>query len=366
MTGPVIEIQDLQVVRNGMPTLSIPGLAFEEGRVYSLIGPNGAGKSTLLLSIMHLLRPDRGVIQYRGKEIPRGTAVYHYRRKMAMVFQEPLLFTESVFDNVASGLKMRGLKRDDIRGAAERAMELLGISSLAKRRAGALSGGEAQRVSIARALAVDPEILLMDEPFSSLDAPSRETLITDLDRIIRERKITTVFATHDRGEAIRLADEIIVMNGGSIVQSGSPNDITLYPASEFVASFMGTETILTGRVSGSRDGVFTVSINGAAIETVGQAEPGSVVTFCIHPDNIVFSSDQQKTSARNSFSGCVVKSVPMGLFQKIYFNCGFTLVAYVTNHSVEEMGIREGMPLTASFKATSVHVIKMNQPALMK
>ena len=173
MSGPIMEITDLQVIRNNMPALSVAGLSFSEGRVYSLIGPNGAGKSTLLLSLMGLVRPDRGSIRYRGREIPGVSSAHRYRRNLAMVFQEPLLFTGSVFDNVASGLKMRGMKRENIRTVAGQAMELLGISHLARRRAGALSGGEAQRVSIARALAVDPEILLMDEPFSSLDAPSR-------------------------------------------------------------------------------------------------------------------------------------------------------------------------------------------------
>jgi tungstate transport system ATP-binding protein len=363
MSRPIIEIQDLLVVRNNMPALSIEKLSFDEGRVYSLIGPNGAGKSTLLLSIMGLVRPDRGAVLYRGSGLPRGRSAHQYRRNMAMVFQEPLLFTASVYDNVASGLKIRGLKRDVIRSSVERVLELLGISGLARRRAGALSGGEAQRVSIARALAVDPEILLMDEPFSSLDAPSRESLITDLDRIIRDRGITTVFATHDRGEAIRLADRIILMNGGGIVQAGSPTDITLYPASEFVASFMGTETILTGRVTGSGGGVFTVSINGVEIEAVGEVGPGNAVTFCVHPDNIVFSAARPETTARNAFRGRIVKTVSMGLFQKIYFDCGLTLVAYVTNRSVEEMGICEGVDLTASFKATSVHIIKISQPA---
>ncbi len=362
MKGPVIEVRDLLVVRNGMASLAVDSLAFEEGRVYSLIGPNGAGKSTLLLSLMRLVRPDRGIIRYRGEEIADGASTRRHRRAMAMVFQEPLLFTASVHDNVAAGLKMRGLKRGDIRRAVERNLEMMGIGALAKRKAWTLSGGEAQRVSIARALAVDPEILLMDEPFSSLDAPTRESLITDLDRIIREGGITTVFATHDRTEAIRMADRIIVMKGGSVVQAGSPGEITLYPASEFVASFMGTETILTGEVTGSGEGLFTVSVRDRTIEVAGAAERGSAVTFCVHPDNIVLSSAPLEASARNSFRGTVSRIVPLGLFRKVYVDCGFTLVAYVTNRSVEEMGMAAGKEITASFKATAVHVIKTDNP----
>ncbi len=358
MSGPIMEITDLQVIRNNMPALAVSGLSFGEGRVYSLIGSNGAGKSTLLLSLMGLVRPDRGRVRYRGADIPGGASAHRYRRNLAMVFQEPLLFTGSVFDNVASGLKLRGVKREETRTVAGQAMELLGISHLSKRRAGALSGGEAQRVSIARALAVDPEILLMDEPFSSLDAPSREALIADLEHIIRERGITTVFATHDRGEAMRLADEIIVMNGGAVVQTGSPNEISLYPASEFVASFMGTETILTGRVTGSGGGLLVLSVNGTVIEAAGDAGQGSIVTFCVHPESILFSHDRPGTSARNSFNGRVTKVVPAGLYRKVYVDCGITLMGYVTARSMEDLGIREGGEITASFKATAVHIIK--------
>lgn len=360
MSAPVIEIRGLLVVRNGMTVLDVPALSVEEGETVSLVGPNGAGKSTLLLSIMGLVRPERGEIFHRGSPVFPGKSLHRYRRSMAMVFQEPLLFSTSVYGNIVSGLKISGAARGALRPAAERAMDLLGIGHLAKRRAGRLSGGEAQRVSIARALAVDPELLLADEPFSSLDAPSREALIDDFERIVRKGGITAVFSTHDRGEAIRLSDRILVMNAGRIVQSGTPREVTMFPADEFVASFMGTDTVLAGTVTASEGGGFTASVNGTAVEGVGSIAPGSNVTFCVHPENIVLSPNRPESSARNVFSGRVIRAVPAGLFQKVYVDCGFTLVAYVTNRSVSEMGIREGMPLTASFKATSVHVIKTN------
>jgi tungstate transport system ATP-binding protein len=361
MSAPVMEIRDLLVVRNGMPALNVPALSIGEGRIVSLIGPNGAGKSTLLLSLMRLVRFDTGDVFFRGEKIVPGRSVYRCRRKMALVFQEPLLFSATVYNNVASGLKLRGMKKEEARAAVKEAMELLGITHLAKRQAGALSGGEAQRVNLARALAVGPEVLLMDEPFSSLDAPSRESLIADLERIIRARGITAVFATHDRSEAIRLADEIIVMKGGIIVQAGPPADITRYPASEFVASFMGAETILEGTVTGAGGGVITVSVQGVSVEAVGTAAPGSAVTFCVHPENIVLSPGRPESSARNVFRGVVERVVPIGPYRKVYVRCGFTLMAYVTNTSIVEMDIREGREITASFKATAVHVIKMGR-----
>ncbi|OHD72171.1 MAG: hypothetical protein A2W19_14770 [Spirochaetes bacterium RBG_16_49_21] len=359
MNRPIIEIKNLLVRRNNRTLLQVPQLAFRSGTIVSVIGPNGAGKSTMLLSLMRLVIPDSGEILYRGQRILPGISIHRYRRKMSMVFQEPLLLNTSVYNNIASGLKIRGMNRRNIRPAVEEMMDLFGIAHLSKRSARSLSGGEAQRVSLSRALAVSPEILLMDEPFSSLDAPTRESLIADLDRIIRDRGITVIFATHDRSEAIRLADEIIVLNEGRIIQSGTPAEITLSPADEFVAFFIGTETILSGAVTNAAEGVFTVSVNGSGVEIMGEVEPGRRVTFCINPENIIFSANFPETSARNSFRGKVVKAVSQGLFHKIYFDCGFILVGYVTGRSMETLGIRPGRELVASFKATAVHVIKV-------
>jgi len=358
MSRPVLEIRKLAVTRNGMPALDVPDLSFAGGEICALIGPNGAGKTTLLLSLMGLVKGAAGEVLYRGERVEPGRGAAALRRRMSLVFQEPLLFSASVYSNIASGLRLRGMARGQVREGVERAMDLLGIAHLARRRAQALSGGEAQRVNLARALAVEPEVLLMDEPFSSLDAPSRETLIADLERIIRRRGITALFATHDRGEAIRLADRIVVMNRGVVAQDGDPNTITQYPADEFVASFMGTETILAGTVTASSGGVMTISVDGGAVEAAGTADAGTAVTFCVHPENIVLSDGVPGTSARNLFRGRVERVVPMGLFRKVYVRCGFMLVAYVTGQSIESMGIREGKEITASFKATAVHVIK--------
>jgi tungstate transport system ATP-binding protein len=359
MTAPVLDIRKLAVIRNGMPALDVPSLSFEEGRICALIGPNGAGKTTLLLSLMGLVRSAAGAVSYRGRPVVPGGDLTAIRRKMSLVFQEPLLFDASVYGNIAAGLKMRGMTRARVKEGVGRAMDLLGIAHLAGRRAHALSGGEAQRVNLARALAVEPDVLLMDEPFSALDAPSREALITDLDRIVRGKGITAIFATHDRGEAIRLADRIVVMNGGIVAQDDEPNTIMQYPADEFVASFMGTETILTGTVVASARGLMTVDVDGVTVEAAGSAGTGSRVTICVSPESIVLSGGTKGTSARNSFRGRVDRIVPLGLYQKVYVRCGFMLVAYVTGQSLQALGIREGKKITASFKATAVHIIKI-------
>ena len=228
--------------------MDISSFLIHEGEILSLIGPNGAGKTTLLQTLSYLLKPFQGEIFFRGKKVETNHSVLEYRRKLAMVFQEPLLFDTTVFNNVASGLKIRGMKRGEIRDRVMEQLERFGISHLSDRSARTLSGGEAQRTSLARAFALQPEILLLDEPFSSLDPPTRDSLIEDLEHILQQTRTTAVFATHDRLEALRLSDRIAVMNEGKILQIGSPEEVMNHPVNEIVASFVGVETILTGKV----------------------------------------------------------------------------------------------------------------------
>ena len=230
-------------------------LLVSEGEILVLIGPNGAGKSTLLQTLSALAKPSRGEILFRGQRIGADIPVLQYRRRLAMVLQEPLLFDTTVYNNVASGLKIRGMKRDEIEPIVGKALERFGIAHLRDRSARTLSGGEARRASIARAFATNPEVLLLDEPFSALDPIMRETLIEDLEQVLRETRITTIFVTHDRMEALRLATRLGVMNAGEILQTGSSDEVMNRPVNEFVASLVGVENILRGKVirKNSRD-----------------------------------------------------------------------------------------------------------------
>jgi tungstate transport system ATP-binding protein len=360
---PILEVKNLEVNRGGATLIRVPSFFIREGEIFSLIGPNGAGKTTLLQTLSYLLKPFRGEIFFREKRIGTNHSVLEYRRKLAMVFQEPLLFDTTVFNNVASGLRIRGVKKNEIRDRAMEQLEQFGISQLSRRSARTLSGGEAQRTSLARAFALRPEILLLDEPFSSLDPPTRDSLIEDLEHVLQQTRTTAMFATHDRLEALRLSDRIAVMNGGRIIQIGSPEEVANHPVSELVASFMGVETILTGKVIKRNGGTFIVSVEGQEIEAVGDAHLGERVVLCIRPENVTLSvrSSQEGTSARNVFSGKIVKIISLGLYQKIHLRCGFPLVAYVTNHSVEELSLAEGKEARASFKATAVTVIRKGE-----
>jgi tungstate transport system ATP-binding protein len=353
----LLQAEDLLVRRGGVTVLDIPALDVFSGQVLALIGPNGAGKSTLLLTLAGLLKPARGSLLFRGERI--GNGEFDYRRHIAMVFQEPLLFDATVFDNVAAGLKIRGMGRTEIGRTIPEYLERFGVGHLAKRSARKLSGGEAQRTSLARAFVTKPKIIFLDEPFSSLDPPTREALTGDLERILRETRTTAVASTHDQTEALRLADQMAVMNGGKIAQIGPVAEVINRPADEFVASFVGVETVLPGRVVRISDGAFTAAVKGGEIEAVGHVRMGEGVLCCIRPEHVTLSTNAPPpgTSARNVFSGTIRTITPLGLFQRVRVDCGFDLVAYVTRQSLEELSLAERKNVTASFKATAVHVI---------
>jgi tungstate transport system ATP-binding protein len=353
-------MKDIRVSRGGALVLDIPSLQIREREILSLIGPNGAGKTTLLQTLSHLIRRFEGEIVFKGDHVNSSHSVVEYRRKLAMVFQEPLLFDTTVFENVASGLKIRGLRRAEIRTTVKECLHQFGIRHLSDRSARTLSGGEAQRTSLARAFAIKPEVLLLDEPFASLDPPTRESLIEDLEVILRQTRTTTILATHDRVEALRLSDRIAVMNSGKILQIGPPEEVMNRPVDEFVASFVGVETILAGKVTKRELGTIIASISDREVEAVGDFDIGEDVALCVRPENVTLAPHlyREVTSARNVFNGRIVRIIPMGLFNKVELDCGFPLVAYITQLSLEHLGLKEGKEVRASFKATATHVVR--------
>jgi tungstate transport system ATP-binding protein len=233
----LVEIHDLLVKRGGNPVLQLGELTIIEGEVLAVVGPNGAGKSTLLLTLARLLKPERGKILFKDgqAEVESDTA---YRRRIALVMQDPLLFDTSVFDNVASGLRFRGVSREAIHRDVPLWLERLGVGHLSKRRAGELSGGEAQRVSLARALVLKPQLLLLDEPFSALDPPTRSRLLDDLGALLNETATTTVFVTHDLNEAAQLAGRMAVIVGNRLRQVENPDEVFASPVDQDVAQFV--------------------------------------------------------------------------------------------------------------------------------
>jgi tungstate transport system ATP-binding protein len=232
-----ITIKDLLIRRNGRDTLEIDSLDITRGETLTVVGPNGAGKSTLLLVLARLLKPARGAINFDGKSLTHWNEL-EYRRKISFVFQAPLLLDMTVEQNIALGLRFRKTPREEIHPRVWKWIKHLGIESLAKRRAGQLSGGEAQRVSLARAFVLEPELLLLDEPFSALDPPTRTKMLDDLSALLARDHRTAVFVTHNLNEAAKLSHRIAVIVGGRLRQVGPARQIKAHPADDAVEAFL--------------------------------------------------------------------------------------------------------------------------------
>jgi tungstate transport system ATP-binding protein len=253
----LLAVRDLVVVRGGRRILDVAALDVRAGRTLAVVGPNGAGKSTLLLALATLVRPDGGVISFAGMPLVARDHLAH-RRRIGLVLPAPLLLSTSVVDNVAAGLRFRGVRPAEARERVEEWLERLGIAHLRDRHAGRLSTGEAQRVSLARAFVLEPDLLLLDEPFASLDPGTRAELTDDFERLRRGAATTCVLVTHDLEEAARLGDELAVLLDGRIRQADVPEQVMAAPADDDVAAFVGAPAGIRGRVLAARDGLVVI------------------------------------------------------------------------------------------------------------
>jgi tungstate transport system ATP-binding protein len=355
----VVALRDVRLDYAAGFTLDVPALDVVAGEVLAVIGPNGSGKSTLLRVLGLLERPARGEVLVNGRPVDARDALAE-RRRMATVFQEPLLADTTVAANAGLGLRFRGVGGGEIERRVTRWLGRLGVGALAARAARTLSTGEAQRVALARALVLEPDVLLLDEPFASLDQPTLTALIADLGDVLRQDRVTTVLVTHDRGEAQALADRVAVMLGGRIQQLDTAANVFQAPASEAVARFVGVETIVSGRVVGRADGVTRVEIAGRTLEVAAPAEPGHRVRLAIRPEDVTLALPPERggaSSARNVLAGSIARITVTDAGARIVVDCGFPLVATVTPRSLAELGLAEGMPVAAMFKASAPHLI---------
>ncbi|MEI7590381.1 MAG: ABC transporter ATP-binding protein [Deltaproteobacteria bacterium] len=355
----LLTIENLLVQTASRTLLDIPHIDIERNETLTIIGPNGAGKSTLLLYIACLIKAQQGNLFFHGKKVGHEIKDTDYRKRVTVIFQQPLLFDTSVFNNVAYGLKVRGAGKDEIKRKVMTYLEYFGIGELADRHAKRLSGGESQRVSLARAFAIEPELIMLDEPFSALDAPTSEAIITELKTIIRKTNTTAILVTHDKIEALQLSSRIVVLDMGKVAQIGTPEEILHSPANEFVANFSGIESVLRGTVRQAIDGLVTIDVGERFIEAVGNFQTGQKVIAFIRPENVVISLSNQSdnSSAKNHFPATVVDSTSLGYFYKLRINCGFMLNALVTNQTMKEMDLANNKNIFVSFKATGIHVI---------
>ncbi|TEU19017.1 MAG: ABC transporter ATP-binding protein, partial [Dehalococcoidia bacterium] len=334
-------------------------LSVDRGEVFALIGPTGAGKTTLLRIIDLLEVPSAGEIYFDGKCIPwSGKQRLEIRRRMSFIHQKPQVFNLSVYDNVACGLGWRGEERDRIAGKVDHILEMVGLKGYKNRNARTLSGGEAQRVALARSLVLEPEVLLLDEPTANLDPVSTTKIEQLISYVARQRNTTMIMATHDMSQGQQLADRIGVLLDGRLVQTGNATDIFRSPQNEEVAHFVGMENIIEGVIIANNEGIATVNIGGTALQAVSNYPAGKKVYACVRPEDITLALSSTQSSARNSFQAKVTQVTFLGPLSRVEINCGFRLVALVTKISAEELNLQVGREVYATFKATGVHIME--------
>jgi len=280
-----LELDAIHKAYGGRRVLDELRIRVEDGEFFAILGPSGCGKTTVLRIAAGFVSPDGGQVRFDSVDV---TSVPPEARDAAMVFQNYALFPHlDVADNVGFGLKARKLKSSAVRQRVARALYLVGLDGLEKADVGNLSGGEQQRVALARALVVEPSFLLLDEPMSNLDQKLRESTRADLRALQRRLAITTLYVTHDQHEALEMADRVAVMEGGRLVQVGSPRELYDRPTSEFVARFLGRANVVDARVT-AKDGAGTaLSLAGHTIVLRAiEAEVGTVLRVAVRPESI--------------------------------------------------------------------------------
>ncbi len=310
-------------------------VAFEvpAGKFFTLLGPSGCGKTTTLRSIAGLERPVSGEISVNGRVVfssDRKIFVPPNQRNFGMVFQSYAIWPHmTVFANAAFPLEVRKAKmsKSEIREKVMRVLSAVALESYADRDATKLSGGQQQRLALARALVMEPELLLLDEPLSNLDAKLRDRMRFELKRIQRELGITTIYVTHDQGEALALSHEIAVMNEGRIVQVGPPRTIYEHPRTKFVAEFIGTTNFIDGHVLGFDEGVGRWKVRTPAgdllVSTDSELTPNMRVTVSIRPEDVeLFDNAATSGSTENVTSGLVDQKVFLGDFVDFQIQIG--------------------------------------------
>lgn len=326
-------------------------LAVRKGELVSLLGPSGCGKTTTLNLVAGFLDPDEGEIVIGGVPVQ---GLPPYRRNLGMVFQNFALFPHlTVFDNVAFGLRMRRVPRGEIARRVREALELVELAGFEQRYRSELSGGQCQRVALARALVVRPTALLLDEPFSSLDAGLREQLRVEVREIQRRVGITTLFVTHDQSEALAMSDHIVVMNQGHIEQVGTPAQVYHESVNEFVARFVGQTNLLKGRVVERADGVLTVMVGSQRLRARGGGRvDGGDVLVAVRPEAILIDPP---ADAENQFVARLVQHTFLGATTHCVLDLdGITLRLQFQNHGV---CAADGTMLRIGWSAASAHVI---------
>ncbi len=358
----MLSVRGISKTFAGIDVIKNVSFDVQKGQYFVLLGASGVGKSVLFETIAGLAHPDCGQVVLDEKDI---TDERIQDRRIGLVFQDGVLFPHmTVYENIAYSLKCRKLKKEQIRQQVAKLADDFAVSKLLRRKPSTLSGGESQRVCLARAIASEPKCLLLDEPISSLDAQSRPQIRALLRKINAEGQ-TIVHVTHDYTEAVSLGTHIAVMEDGRIAQSGTVEEIFQYPKSEFIAHFVGIRNFFKGQLEkpqADRPNLrqFTTADNiNFSVLTDSNGGPGYVM---IRSEDVIISITAGQTSARNNFEGTIVDIVRMASGVEIIVDIGpgpqLKIAAIITGESAKELDLHCGRKVWVSFKASAVKYIK--------
>ena len=373
----MVRMKDVRY-RIGTFTLKDISLEIEDGEYFVILGPSGTGKTQLLRVLAGLSRIERGEIWIDGK---RSDHLPPEKRDIGFVFQDQVLFPHmSVFDNIAFSLRLKRMRGSDAKAHVESMAGLLGISDLLGRVPTHLSGGEKQRVALARAMVSNPKVLIMDEPYASLDRNLAERLTLEGRRLHDRIKQTTIHVTHNQEEAITLADRLCLMEDGRIRMIGTPDEIFRHPNSRFVADFVGTQNIYRdAAVERLGDGLVKIDYLGNEIYCAGRcgdvggpgygedsvdlratASTNGRVSFCVRPENTILYTSSPERYKRNVFKGEILELYDRGLmFQSVVkVGHGFSVVNLTMRRNFLDLGVRKGSDVFLRIDEKSIHIIK--------
>jgi molybdate/tungstate transport system ATP-binding protein len=348
-----LRLEHLSKAWNGFALRDI-SLDVADGEYFALLGPNGAGKTLLLETIMGFHKPDAGRVLLDSRDV---TNVPPERRSIGYVPQNCMLFPHMrVRQNVEFGLKMRGVTEHDRERVVYHVLMLMGLTSLAEKFPMRLSGGERQKVVLARVLAVEPKAILLDEPLASIDDESSRVIKEELKRIHRDLKVTVIHVTHNQMEAFSLAQRVAVMNCGQIVQIGTAKSLLSSPADEFVARLLGYENIFKGKLVKHDMRLAFLDVGGRVIRADRDVKDGECI-IGIRPEDVSLSVMPVSSSDMNVFRGIVVDCVDLGPIVSVSVDVGFKVKATVAKGSFLEFNLDRGKEVWLSFKFGSVKLL---------
>jgi len=350
----LMKLQDITKRYDETTALDGVSLGIKEREIFTVLGPNGSGKTTMLRIMASIDEPTSGEVIFDNERIDESNRS-QARKRSTMVFQKTTLFNTTVYKNVAYGLELRGHSNKETDKKIKEALSLVKLVGYEKRLAKKLSGGEQQRVSLARALVLNTELLLLDEPTANLDPKNVSIIEETISRLNREFGTTIIMATHNMFQAETLANRVALLLGGKIAQIGTPREILRGPSMS-MASFARLENVFSGNSKILPEGTSIIDVDDGVEVEAALGKSGKVTVF-VRSEDIIVTKKRISSSARNVFKGKIVEVSDFGPVVKLRINAGKKFVVQITRRSFVDMQLNVGSTVFLAFKASSVHLV---------